>query len=93
MKEEEYVQLYTKCHFAEEPGNELLGYDLTQIESVEGVKNIPDHLMVVKIRDKEQKRKNKQARRKKEAEIRRKESEAASRMSERVHDSESDYSD
>lgn len=61
------MPLYTKCHFAEEPGNELIGFNLTQIESIEGIKNLPDYLMVGKVRDKEQKRKNKSKKRKREA--------------------------
>lgn len=42
-----------------------MGFELCEIENVDGVKNIPDFLMVHKIKDKEQKRKNKTVRRKK----------------------------
>ncbi len=50
---------------------------------MEGVKNLGDFLMVLKVKDKEQKRKNKANRRRKEAEERRRESEAASKLADR----------
>lgn len=74
MKENEYVELYTKCHFREETGNELAGYELAQIENIAEISKIPDFVMVHKIKDKEMKKKLKSIKRKKEAEARRKES-------------------
>lgn len=80
MIEDEYKELYTRCHFNEEPGRDLLGFDLTQIENFEGIKNIPDYMMVQKIKDKEMKKKQKSKRRKRLAEERKLQSETASMM-------------
>ena len=72
MKEDEYVERYTRCHFEDQVGNEVMVYEIPDIENFDEVKNLPDFVLVHKIKDKEQKRKNKAKRRQREAEIRRK---------------------
>jgi len=49
-----------------------MGFELSDIENFDGIKNLPDFLMIHKIKDKELKRKNRTIKRRKEAEIRRK---------------------
>jgi hypothetical protein len=51
MKEGEYLERYTKCHFEVKPGSNVMGYEIAQMESMEGTKNIPDFLMVLKLKD------------------------------------------
>lgn len=72
MKQDEFVERYTKCHFGDDVGNQLMGFELSDIENFDGIKNLPDFLMIHKIKDKELKRKNRTIKRRKEAEIRRK---------------------
>jgi hypothetical protein len=68
VREGECVEKYAKCHFGDEPGNEVVGFELSLIESIEGVKNMPDFLMVAKLKDQELRRKVKAAKRKKKKE-------------------------